>query len=158
MIRYLRRQHLVDVTEIFNMLNWEKKQRLFKLAYLVFLLFLSIFWYSEMGKIFHAIVLVLSLSWMPLTKFTLLSLQDDILCFGRRWMNRNNCSHAVHCILTADAISCELNFYPSIPFSEAAGFRRFPWHSCWARNFISILERGLEAAWVAWIRIFPTLN
>ncbi|KAG6577590.1 Protein cornichon-like 4, partial [Cucurbita argyrosperma subsp. sororia] len=41
---YLRRQYLVDVTEIFNMLNWEKKRRLFKLAYLVFLLFLSIFW------------------------------------------------------------------------------------------------------------------
>ncbi|KAK0586166.1 hypothetical protein LWI29_002088 [Acer saccharum] len=41
---YMRKQHLVDVTEIFNLLNWEKKQRLFKLAYLVFLLFLSIFW------------------------------------------------------------------------------------------------------------------
>ncbi|XP_062145740.1 protein cornichon homolog 4 [Alnus glutinosa] len=41
---YLRNQHLVDVTEIFNLLNWEKKQRLFKLFYLVCLLFLSIFW------------------------------------------------------------------------------------------------------------------
>ncbi|KAK4843531.1 hypothetical protein QYF36_009377 [Acer negundo] len=41
---YMRKQHLVDVTEIFNLLNWEKKQRLFKLAYLIFLLFLSIFW------------------------------------------------------------------------------------------------------------------
>ncbi|TYK19469.1 protein cornichon-like protein 4 isoform X1 [Cucumis melo var. makuwa] len=47
---YLRRQYLVDVTEIFNMLNWEKKQRLFKLAYLVVLLFLSIFW-----MIYHAL-------------------------------------------------------------------------------------------------------
>ncbi|KGN55923.1 protein cornichon homolog 4 [Cucumis sativus] len=47
---YLRRQHLIDVTEIFNMLNWEKKQRLFKLAYLVVLLFLSIFW-----MIYHAL-------------------------------------------------------------------------------------------------------
>lgn len=42
--RYERGQHLIDVTEIFNMLHWEKKQRLFKLAYLIFLLFLSIFW------------------------------------------------------------------------------------------------------------------
>ncbi|KAK3434506.1 protein cornichon homolog 4 [Eucalyptus grandis] len=41
---YMRREHLVDVTEIYNMLKWEKKQRLFKLAYLIILLFLSIFW------------------------------------------------------------------------------------------------------------------
>ncbi|PKI56165.1 hypothetical protein CRG98_023433 [Punica granatum] len=41
---YMRRQHLVDVTEIYNMLKWEKKQRLFKLAYLILLLFLTIFW------------------------------------------------------------------------------------------------------------------
>ncbi|KAJ4954069.1 hypothetical protein NE237_030901 [Protea cynaroides] len=41
---YMHRQYLVDVTEIFNMLNWEKKQRLVKLAYLVIFLFLTIFW------------------------------------------------------------------------------------------------------------------
>ncbi|XP_068306979.1 protein cornichon homolog 4-like [Pyrus communis] len=41
---YMRKNHLVDVTEIFNMLNKEKKIRLFKLFYLVVLLFLSIFW------------------------------------------------------------------------------------------------------------------
>ncbi|XVF13276.1 hypothetical protein REPUB_Repub08aG0194800 [Reevesia pubescens] len=41
---YTRKQHLVDVTEIFNLLHWEKKQRLFKLAYLIVLLFFSIFW------------------------------------------------------------------------------------------------------------------
>ncbi|XAR70400.1 hypothetical protein NMG60_11027244 [Bertholletia excelsa] len=41
---YTRRQHLVDVTEIFNLLNWEKKQRLFKLGYLVILLCISLFW------------------------------------------------------------------------------------------------------------------
>ncbi|KAL3645355.1 hypothetical protein CASFOL_010535 [Castilleja foliolosa] len=41
---YLRRQHLVDVTEIFNLLNWEKKQRLFKLGYIILLLFTSLFW------------------------------------------------------------------------------------------------------------------
>ncbi|XP_004242012.1 protein cornichon homolog 4 [Solanum lycopersicum] len=41
---YTRRQHLVDVTEIFNLLNWEKKQRLFKLGYIVLLLFISLFW------------------------------------------------------------------------------------------------------------------
>lgn len=41
---YTQRKHLVDVTEIFNQLPWEKKQRLFKLVYLVSLLFLSIFW------------------------------------------------------------------------------------------------------------------
>ncbi|KAI3823675.1 hypothetical protein L1987_05115 [Smallanthus sonchifolius] len=41
---YTRKQHLVDVTEIFNQLNWEKKQRLFKLGYLVFLLFITLFW------------------------------------------------------------------------------------------------------------------
>ncbi|KAK4794105.1 hypothetical protein SAY86_012099 [Trapa natans] len=41
---YLQKQHLVDVTEIYNMLKWEKKQRLFKLGYLIILLLLSIFW------------------------------------------------------------------------------------------------------------------
>ncbi|KAK9103569.1 hypothetical protein Sjap_020823 [Stephania japonica] len=41
---YMRRQHLVDVTEIFNLLNWEKKQRLIKLVYIVVLLFFCIFW------------------------------------------------------------------------------------------------------------------
>ncbi|XP_010940978.1 protein cornichon homolog 1 [Elaeis guineensis] len=41
---YQRRHHLVDVTEIFNQLNREKKHRLLKLIYLVVLLFLSLFW------------------------------------------------------------------------------------------------------------------
>ncbi|XP_074568108.1 protein cornichon homolog 1-like [Curcuma longa] len=41
---YQRRQHLIDVTEIFNQLNQEKKKRLFKLVNLVILLFLSLFW------------------------------------------------------------------------------------------------------------------
>lgn len=41
---YTRREHLIDVTEIFNLLEWEKKKRLFKLGYIVFLLFLSLFW------------------------------------------------------------------------------------------------------------------
>lgn len=42
--RYQRRQHLVDVTEIFNHLSREKKRRLFKIAALIVLLFLSLFW------------------------------------------------------------------------------------------------------------------
>ncbi|XP_027336857.1 protein cornichon homolog 4-like [Abrus precatorius] len=41
---YRQGNHLVDVTEIFNLLSKEKKQRLFKLFYLVFILFLSLFW------------------------------------------------------------------------------------------------------------------
>ncbi|KAL1316608.1 hypothetical protein HN51_068786 [Arachis hypogaea] len=41
---YRQRKHLVDVTEIFNNLSWEKKHRLLKLIYLVFSLFLSLFW------------------------------------------------------------------------------------------------------------------
>lgn len=41
---YTGRRHLVDVTEIFNQLPREKKQRIFKLGYLVVLLCLSIFW------------------------------------------------------------------------------------------------------------------
>ena len=44
LIRYQRRQHLVDVTEIFNLLNWEKKERLFKLGYIILLLFMCLFW------------------------------------------------------------------------------------------------------------------
>ncbi|CAN8245288.1 unnamed protein product [Cochlearia groenlandica] len=41
---YSRKQHLIDVTEIFNLLDWEKKKRLFKLAYVILTLFLTIFW------------------------------------------------------------------------------------------------------------------
>ncbi|KAH7687056.1 Cornichon protein [Dioscorea alata] len=41
---YQSRHHLIDVTEIFNLLNREKKRRLFKLIYFVSLLFLSLFW------------------------------------------------------------------------------------------------------------------
>ncbi|XP_057462751.1 protein cornichon homolog 4-like [Actinidia eriantha] len=41
---YMQKKHLVDVTEIFNLLSREKKQRLFKLGYLVLLLFISLFW------------------------------------------------------------------------------------------------------------------
>ncbi|XP_074317758.1 protein cornichon homolog 4-like [Silene latifolia] len=41
---YMDKKHLVDVTEIFNLLSWEKKKRLFKLGYLLFILFLSLFW------------------------------------------------------------------------------------------------------------------
>ncbi|KAL8141685.1 hypothetical protein V2J09_014717 [Rumex salicifolius] len=41
---YSKRQHLIDVTEIFNLLNREKKKRLIKLGYLVALLFFSLFW------------------------------------------------------------------------------------------------------------------
>ncbi|XP_072968271.1 protein cornichon homolog 1-like [Typha angustifolia] len=41
---YQKRQHLVDVTEIFNHLSREKKRRLIKLIGLVVLLFLSLFW------------------------------------------------------------------------------------------------------------------
>ncbi|XP_062233663.1 protein cornichon homolog 1-like [Phragmites australis] len=41
---YQRRQHLVDVTEIFNQLGREKKRRFFKIISLIVLLFLSLFW------------------------------------------------------------------------------------------------------------------
>ncbi|GFP86459.1 protein cornichon homolog 4 [Phtheirospermum japonicum] len=41
---YVHGQHRVDVTEIFNLLSWEKKQRFFKLGYMVLLLFMSLFW------------------------------------------------------------------------------------------------------------------
>lgn len=50
LIRYRQGRHLVDVTEIFNLLTWEKKQRLVKLFYLVFTLFLSVFWYGLFEK------------------------------------------------------------------------------------------------------------
>ncbi|XP_049376595.1 protein cornichon homolog 4-like [Solanum stenotomum] len=41
---YMQRRHLIDVTEIFNMLSWEKKQRIFKLAHIIILLVISLFW------------------------------------------------------------------------------------------------------------------
>lgn len=41
---YLGKQHLIDVTEIFNLLDWEKKRRYFKLGYIVLFLLTSLFW------------------------------------------------------------------------------------------------------------------
>ncbi|KAF7844757.1 protein cornichon-like protein 4-like [Senna tora] len=42
--RYISRQHLVDVTEIYNQLKWEKKKRFFKVGYLILLFLVSVFW------------------------------------------------------------------------------------------------------------------
>nr|GEX40284.1 protein cornichon homolog 4-like [Tanacetum cinerariifolium] len=41
---YIQRQHLVYATEVFSVMAREKKHRIFKLVYLAFLLFFSIFW------------------------------------------------------------------------------------------------------------------
>ncbi|GLJ22120.1 hypothetical protein SUGI_0415050 [Cryptomeria japonica] len=40
---YMKRKHLVDVTEIFNLLNGEKKYRMIKLAYYLILFFIAIY-------------------------------------------------------------------------------------------------------------------
>ena len=40
---YVRRKHLVDVTEIFNLLNAEKKYRMIKLVYYLILFFIVIY-------------------------------------------------------------------------------------------------------------------
>ncbi|KAG5135120.1 hypothetical protein JHK82_026308 [Glycine max] len=39
---YIKREHLADVTEIYNKLYWEKKKRLFKVGYLVLVFVFSI--------------------------------------------------------------------------------------------------------------------
>lgn len=44
-IRYLRRDHTLDVTEIFRNLEREKNKRLVKVGYVVVLLCFSLFWY-----------------------------------------------------------------------------------------------------------------
>ncbi|BFG21758.1 protein cornichon homolog 4 [Prunus yedoensis var. nudiflora] len=41
---YMTGRHLVDVTEIYNQLSWEKKKRFFKIGYLLVLFILSLFW------------------------------------------------------------------------------------------------------------------
>jgi hypothetical protein len=35
MIRYMKRQHLVQAVDIFNQLKWEKQKRWYKMIYLV---------------------------------------------------------------------------------------------------------------------------
>uniref|UniRef100_A0A0D9XZN3 Cornichon family protein n=1 Tax=Leersia perrieri TaxID=77586 RepID=A0A0D9XZN3_9ORYZ len=44
---YMDRKHLVDVTEIFRQLNWEKKYRMIKLAFYFTLFIITI--YSKIG-------------------------------------------------------------------------------------------------------------
>lgn len=41
--RYMRSQHLLDVTEIFNLLDREKKYRLVKLAFYLLLFFIAVY-------------------------------------------------------------------------------------------------------------------
>ncbi|RXI06894.1 hypothetical protein DVH24_026030 [Malus domestica] len=48
---YMTRRHLVDVTEIYNQLSWEKKQRFFKIGYLLALFILSLFWHCCYGAL-----------------------------------------------------------------------------------------------------------
>lgn len=85
--RYMSNTHLVDVTEIFNMLHKEKKQRLFKLFYLVFLLFLSIFWYCGWESCMSSLKYSFAIGSVLLTFFHP-HLQDDSECIGRPWVIR----------------------------------------------------------------------
>ncbi|MED6145376.1 hypothetical protein PIB30_024578 [Stylosanthes scabra] len=39
---YIKKEHLADVTEIYNKLNWEKKKRLFKVGHSILLFVLSV--------------------------------------------------------------------------------------------------------------------
>ncbi|KAK6920264.1 Cornichon [Dillenia turbinata] len=49
---YTNRKHLIDVTEVFNQLNRELKQKKYKIFYLIFLMMLSIFWYADETTLF----------------------------------------------------------------------------------------------------------
>jgi hypothetical protein len=46
-IRYIKRQHYADVTEIYNKLNFEKKKRLFKVGHLILIFVISILRYYD---------------------------------------------------------------------------------------------------------------
>ncbi|MED6210442.1 hypothetical protein PIB30_064174 [Stylosanthes scabra] len=39
---YIKKEHLADVTEIYNKLNWEKKKRLFKVGHSILLFVLAV--------------------------------------------------------------------------------------------------------------------
>ncbi|CAI9093680.1 OLC1v1029238C1 [Oldenlandia corymbosa var. corymbosa] len=41
---YAQREHLIDVTEIFNLLDREKQRRIFKLGYIALLIVTNLFW------------------------------------------------------------------------------------------------------------------
>lgn len=43
LLRYMNKRHLVDVTEIFNLLGYEKKYRLMKLGFYLILFFIVIY-------------------------------------------------------------------------------------------------------------------
>lgn len=47
MIRYTERRHLMDITEIFNLIPGAKRIRLYKLGYLVVALIFSVFCYRS---------------------------------------------------------------------------------------------------------------
>lgn len=52
-IRYMDRKHLVDVTEIFRQLNWEKKYRMIKLAFYFSLFIITIYRFDFSSFFIH---------------------------------------------------------------------------------------------------------
>lgn len=105
LIRYRQGKHLVDVTEIFNMLPQEKKQRLFKLIYIIVILFLSLFWYGDYKKTSYP------------SKSCAVNLLFLHLCFAAGWSTHhwrtimNNWRWYLFCGLVPGRIQCsEVNW------------------------------------------------
>ncbi|VVA90361.1 unnamed protein product [Arabis nemorensis] len=73
---YMKNQHLIDVTEIFNLLDWEKKKRFFKLGYMILTLFFTIFCDVPMAQF----IAHLNKSLPPSQKFIIRVLKLDSTC------------------------------------------------------------------------------
>lgn len=100
MIRYMKGRHLVDVTEIYNQLSWEKKQRFFKIGYLLILFILSLFWYCDKNVFIDACKL---LALFEALSYVFLSGKCDLGCFGALEMNMIN--HALLLSLSCPIVS-----------------------------------------------------
>ncbi|XP_010455643.1 PREDICTED: protein cornichon homolog 5-like isoform X2 [Camelina sativa] len=50
---YVKREHLADVTEIYNTNKWEQKKRVYKIAHIALSIFITSFWliHSALGDI-----------------------------------------------------------------------------------------------------------
>lgn len=96
----MKGRHLVDVTEIYNQLSWEKKQRFFKIGYLLILFILSLFWYCDKNVFIDARKL---LALFEALSYMFLLCKCDLGCFGA--LETNMINHAPLLSLSSPIVS-----------------------------------------------------
>jgi len=49
----MKREHLADVTELYNTNKWEQKKRVYKIGHIALSIFITTYWYISFSYIYH---------------------------------------------------------------------------------------------------------